>query len=73
MVYIWSLFYATLVEWFKLLSCSLVHVYVLPSMWQVHHVGHLDSEDLNLSGNKLRYNKLTYYANSKLAQVHLWM
>ncbi|KAG0564116.1 hypothetical protein KC19_8G084200 [Ceratodon purpureus] len=35
----------------------------------VHHIGHLDSEDLNLSGNKKRYKKLTSYANSKLAQL----
>ena len=38
-------------------------------MWQVHHIGHLDAEDLNLSGTKKKHSKLTSFANSKLAQV----
>lgn len=41
----------------------------MPSLWQVHHIGHLDAEDLNLSGTKKKYSKLTSFANSKLAQV----
>ncbi|XP_073386417.1 dehydrogenase/reductase SDR family member FEY isoform X4 [Physcomitrium patens] len=36
---------------------------------QVHHIGHLDADDLNLSGNKKRWNTLTAHANSKLAQL----
>ncbi|XP_024361346.1 dehydrogenase/reductase SDR family member FEY isoform X2 [Physcomitrium patens] len=35
----------------------------------VHHIGHLDADDLNLSGNKKRWNTLTAHANSKLAQL----
>jgi len=47
----------------------LLHDLILPSMWQVHHIGHLDAEDLDLSGTKKKYKKLTSFANSKLAQV----
>lgn len=39
---------------------------------QVHHIGLLDAKDLNLSGTKKKY-KLTSFANSKLAQVCVYV
>jgi len=37
----------------------------------MHHVGFVDTEDMNVTSGKRKFSSLVGYSSSKLAEVHL--